>query len=205
MDRVNIDKILLESTASGRNVVLSADVSNMKENNLQNQQVFDTFEQCLHITNELESAIAYYYKDEDDTKRFNFEEIFNIDDVDIDIPSPTKSYEGDDKDLTWDSYLELKPEIERETEEFIHDVLCITDCNHSSKSMPIHHQPNQTIKPKTRFTHRRRSWSNSLGYVRSGTNSLKDVEPLSKSLRDIKTLDFGLVNRSQSFTNVALF
>lgn len=202
MDHVNIDKISLESTASGRNVVFSADLSKMKENSLHNQQVFDTFEQCLHITNELESAIAYYYKDEDDAKRYNFEEIFDIDEMDIDIPSPTERSENSDKDLSWDSYVEMKPEIEQETEDFIHDVLCIRECNHNSENLPGLHPRAASHEAIAKMRHN--SWSNTVRYTRSGAKSLKDVGPLSKSLRDIKAVDSPVEKRSQSHCNVAL-
>ncbi|CAC5424948.1 unnamed protein product [Mytilus coruscus] len=103
-------------------------MSSKKESTLHNQEIFDTFEQCLHITNEMESVMAYYYKDEEDTQCYNFEEIFDIDKMDMNLPSPSKdSYSPD---LSWDSYMEMKPEIEQETEDFINELLNIPETNH---------------------------------------------------------------------------
>ncbi|XP_076116296.1 patatin-like phospholipase domain-containing protein 2 [Mytilus galloprovincialis] len=128
MDHMNIDKISLESSSHGQNVVVSTDMSNMKESTLHNQEIFDTFEQCLHISNEMESVMAYYYKDEEDTQRYNFEEIFDIDKMDMNLPSPSKDIHS--PDLSWDSYMEMKPEIEQETEDFINELLNIPETNH---------------------------------------------------------------------------
>ena len=124
MDHMNIDKISMESNSPGQSGAVGTDVSATKESMLHSQQVFDTFEQCLHISDEMESVMAYYYKDEDDSKSYNFEEIFDIDNTDINfpvnLPNTSKSEESNTskQDLSWDSYVEMKPEIEHETEDF---------------------------------------------------------------------------------------
>ena len=118
LDNMEIEKLQLESRTPGKNVSVQLDPQV-----LHNSQVFDTFEQCLHISNQMESVMAYYYKDEDNPRCYNFQEIYDIDEVDMDIPSPTKNLDDLDQDLSWDDYLEVKPELETEVEDLIQEVL----------------------------------------------------------------------------------
>ena len=61
-----------------------------------NTLMFDTFEHCLHVSNEMESAMAYYYQDEGNKDCFKFEEIYNLREVDLSVPidglNKTKEY-----------------------------------------------------------------------------------------------------------------
>lgn len=50
-----------------------------------NPEMFDTFEQCLHVTNQMESIMAYHYQDEDNKDCYRFEEIYSFREGDIDI------------------------------------------------------------------------------------------------------------------------
>lgn len=49
-------------------------------------ETYDTFEQCLHVTNQMESIMAYHYQDEENKDCFKFEEIFTFDEYDIPLP-----------------------------------------------------------------------------------------------------------------------
>ncbi|WAR03168.1 PLPL2-like protein [Mya arenaria] len=50
-------------------------------------EFFDTFEQCLHVTNQMESVMAYHYRDEGNKDCFKFEEIFTFEESDIKLNS----------------------------------------------------------------------------------------------------------------------
>lgn len=50
------------------------------------QEYYDTFEQCLHVTNQMESIMAYHYWD-DTTGCMQFEEIFSFQEEDINMSS----------------------------------------------------------------------------------------------------------------------
>lgn len=51
-----------------------------------NFQLYDTFEHCLHVTNQMESAMAYYYQTEGQKDCFKFEEIYTLRDTDDEVP-----------------------------------------------------------------------------------------------------------------------
>ncbi|KAK3101266.1 hypothetical protein FSP39_002246 [Pinctada imbricata] len=71
-------------------------------------------------------------RDEDNPQCYNFQEIYDIDDVDVNIPSPTKLNESYGQDLSWDDYLEYKPEVETEVEELVQDILSLPHFNEES-------------------------------------------------------------------------
>lgn len=48
-----------------------------------NAEWFDTFEQCLHVTNQMESVMAYHYRDEGNTGCYMFEELYTFAEGDI--------------------------------------------------------------------------------------------------------------------------
>lgn len=132
MEHLDIDQVELQSTKSGQSVVIHADPHLLKEKNIDCNQVFDTFEQCLHVSNQMESVMAYYYKDESNRQCYNFQEIFNLDNMDIDMPSPTHQDQNtsateSEIDLSWDDFMELKPEIETELEELIDSALSLPE------------------------------------------------------------------------------
>lgn len=71
-----------------------------------NTEVFDTFEQCLHVTNQMESIMAYHYQDEDNKDCYRFEEIYSFREGDIDLgtflrQAQTSAYE--DMDISFDN------------------------------------------------------------------------------------------------------
>ena len=214
MDHMNIDKISMESNSHGQSEAVDTDVSAMKESMLHNQQVFDTFEQCLHISDEMESVMAYYYKDEDDSKSYNFEEIFDIDNTDINfpvnLPTTTKSEESDTstQDLSWDSYMEMKPEIEQETEDFINEILNIPDLikHHSDTNHNTTHvesfegvSRSRSNSYKVTFEGSPRSRSNSFIGARSSTSKrLLEVSSRSRSNSNVSMLEVPSLSRSNS-------
>lgn len=122
LNHMDISHVEMHAEGMGKNIHLNTTGEQASN------QLFDTFEQCLHISNEMESVMAYYYKDECNKECYSVQEIFDIDDVDIKLPSPT--------DLTpktgsphsdWHSYLESKPDIENEVEDRIQEVLAIPE------------------------------------------------------------------------------
>lgn len=48
-------------------------------------EMYDTFEQCLHVTNHMDSVMAYHYQDENNKDCYRFEELFTFREGDIDI------------------------------------------------------------------------------------------------------------------------
>lgn len=128
LNHMDISHVEMHAEGMGKNIHLNATGEQASN------QLFDTFEQCLHISNEMESVMAYYYKDERNKDCYSVQEIFDIDDVDIKLPSPT--------DLTpktrlphsdWHSYLESKPDIENEVEDRIQEVLLIPEFQSSDQ------------------------------------------------------------------------
>ena len=70
-----------------------------------NPEMFDTFEQCLHVTNQMESIMAYHYQDEDNKDIYRFEEIYSFREGDIDIVTFMKHSESEpceEVDLAFD-------------------------------------------------------------------------------------------------------
>ncbi|XP_061181319.1 patatin-like phospholipase domain-containing protein 2 [Saccostrea echinata] len=122
LNQMDINHVEVRSEERGRNIHL-----NMTGDQASNQ-LFDTFEQCLLISNEMESAMAYYYKDESNRECYNVQEIYDIDSVGITLPSPTELSSGQDlSDSDWHSYLESKPDIENEVGDRIQEVLAIPE------------------------------------------------------------------------------
>lgn len=214
MDHMNIDKISMDSNSHGQSGAVGTDASAIKESMLHNQQVFDTFEQCLHISDEMESVMAYYYKDEDDSKSYNFEEIFDIDNTDINfpvnLPTTPKSEESNTstQDLSWDSYVEMKPEIEQETEDFINEILNIpdlikhhNDTNHNTSHVETFEgvARSRSNSYKVTFEGSPRSRSNSFIGARSSTSKrLLEVSSRSRSNSNVSMLEVPSLSRSNS-------
>lgn len=212
MDHMNIDKISMESNSPGQSGAVGTDVSATKESMLHSQQVFDTFEQCLHISDEMESVMAYYYKDEDDSKSYNFEEIFDIDNTDINfpvnLPNTSKSEESNTskQDLSWDSYVELKPEIEQETEDFINEILNIPDLIKHHNDHNISHVETLEGVSRSRSNSYKVSWegsprsrSNSFIGARSSTSKrLLELSSRSRSNSNVSMLEVPSLSRSNS-------
>lgn len=127
MENMDLKEIQLQSQGQGRSVDINTDLQHLQASHIPCQQIFDTFEQCLHISNEMESVMAYYYKDENNSQCYNFQEIYNIDNVDMNIPSPRDSPEivesksledlASDK-ASWERY-RRKPSLEQELDEHI--------------------------------------------------------------------------------------
>ena len=65
----------------------------------ENDELFDTFENCLHVTNQMESIMAYYYQDEGNRDCFKFEEIYSLREVDLSIPLDNLSKAEDSSNL----------------------------------------------------------------------------------------------------------
>jgi hypothetical protein len=129
LNQVDINSLEMRSEGLGKNVHLNTTGDNMSD------QLFDTFEQCLHISNEMESVIAYYYKDEHNRQCYNMQEIFSIDNVDIRLPSPTELSPNENlSGSDWHSYLESKPDIETEVGDRIQEVLAIPELQGSDHS-----------------------------------------------------------------------
>lgn len=212
MDHMNIDKISMESNSPGQSGAVGTDVSATKESMLHSQQVFDTFEQCLHISDEMESVMAYYYKDEDDSKSYNFEEIFDIDNTDINfpvnLPNTSKSEESNTstQDLSWDSYVEMKPEIEQETEDFINEILNIPDLINHHNDHNISHVETLEGVSRSRSNSYKVSWegsprsrSNSFIGARSSTSKrLLELSSRSRSNSNVSMLEVPSLSRSNS-------
>ena len=94
------------------------------------QEVFDTFDQCLNVTNQMESVLSYYYEDENNKGCYKFEEIFSLKNIDVNLSKSAEVISDDLQgaaaaDLSWDNYLEMKPEIEEELEALIDSALRI--------------------------------------------------------------------------------
>ncbi|XP_050409774.1 patatin-like phospholipase domain-containing protein 2 isoform X1 [Patella vulgata] len=99
------------------------------------QQLFDTFEQCLHVTNHLDSVLSYHYQDPNNKGCYKFAEIYSLKGVPINIPetdTDTSQTTASDMDLSWDSYVEMKPEIEDEIEAFIDSAMCLPEFDSDS-------------------------------------------------------------------------
>ncbi len=64
----------------------------------------DTFDNCLHIANQMESVLEFFYKSEDDPNVVKVTEIFALDDPRGPKPDITLN------DLQWDNYCEMKEE-----------------------------------------------------------------------------------------------
>ena len=65
---------------------------------------YDTFENCLHIANQMEALLSFYYMEEKDPNKITVTEIYPLNDP----RSPKPDF--DVSDLAWDNYLELKDE-----------------------------------------------------------------------------------------------
>lgn len=126
LNQMDINSLEMRSEGLGGNVHLNATGDHISD------QLFDTFEQCLHISNEMESVMAYYYKDEYNGQCYNMQEIFDIDNVDIRLPSPTELSPNENLPVSnWHSYLESKPDIENEVGDRIQEVLAIPEVQNS--------------------------------------------------------------------------
>lgn len=85
-------------SASGRlnsQGTLRRNISTSKEHSL-NGDMYDTFEQCLHVTNQMESIMAYHYQDENNKGCYRFEEIYTFREGEIDLSSPLTVQEDND-------------------------------------------------------------------------------------------------------------
>ncbi|KAL5006657.1 hypothetical protein ScPMuIL_015463 [Solemya velum] len=132
MEHLDIAQVELQSSRPGQSVIIQTDPHHLKDKNIDCSQLFDTFEQCLHVSNEMESAMAYYYKDESDKQCYNFQEIFNLNNMEINLPDPMQQKQNSSAteseiDLSWDDFMELKPEIETELEELIDSALSLPE------------------------------------------------------------------------------
>ncbi|XP_067655192.1 1-acylglycerol-3-phosphate O-acyltransferase Pnpla3-like [Haliotis asinina] len=143
MDKLHMDDVQIQqSSPTGDLLYLPRGSDHCSASNAPCQEIFDTFEQCLHITNQMESALSYYYEDPTNKGCYKFEEIFSLKNVDVDLhesrsvrtgvcESSTEVEESltntstSEPDLSWDSYLEMKPEIEDELEALIDSALSI--------------------------------------------------------------------------------
>ncbi|OWF56590.1 patatin-like phospholipase domain-containing protein 2 [Mizuhopecten yessoensis] len=133
MEHMDLNGIELQSQGQGQNLHISTDLEQLQASQVPCQLIFDTFEQCLHISNEQESVMAYYYKDENNSNTYNFQEIYNIDNVDMNIPNTIDLMQSsnssstvkmsDDSKASWDNFMEKNPNLEHEVDEHIqHEV-----------------------------------------------------------------------------------
>ncbi|XP_060068217.1 patatin-like phospholipase domain-containing protein 2 [Ylistrum balloti] len=127
MEHMDLNGIELQSQGNGQNVSISTDLQQLQSSQVPCQLIFDTFEQCLHISNEMESTIAYYYRDENNSNTYNFQEIYNIDNVDLNIPSTIDTIQtshntskmADTNNDSWDNFVERNANLEQEVDEHI--------------------------------------------------------------------------------------
>ena len=95
-------------------------IHKVKEHSPSNE-AFDTFEQCLHVCNEIESIMAYHYWDETDTKSYRFEEIYPVRN-DADLRNASQALEQFDRNSTSLENLEkLKRHLDGDIEKFLHE------------------------------------------------------------------------------------
>lgn len=88
MDHLDINEIeLLQSKGPGQNIKIHTDPEHISDTSLPTDEIYDTFEQCLHIAEEMESTIAYHYRNlEANDGTYNVQEIFEIDNASFRIP-----------------------------------------------------------------------------------------------------------------------
>ena len=66
----------------------------------------DTFDNCLHFAQQMDSILTYHYTSEDDPQTVRVAEIYSLDDPSGPVPETTVS----DMSLAWDSFMEMKQE-----------------------------------------------------------------------------------------------
>lgn len=143
MEHMDMNGIELLSQGQGQNVSITTDLEHLQASNIPCQLIFDTFEQCLHVSNEMESAIAYYYRDENNSQTYNFQEIYNIDNVDLNIPHTIETIQtsttnsSDTTQVSWDSYVEHNPNLEQEVDEHFRQDAVLVPHTHESKLADI--------------------------------------------------------------------
>ncbi len=69
-----------------------------------NQSTYDTFDNCLHIANQMDSILSFYYTEEDKQHTIKVNEIFPVSD-----PRGPKP-QFDVSDLAWDTYTQMHRE-----------------------------------------------------------------------------------------------
>ena len=77
LEHLNLQQVQLQALGSCNNVSIEGDLQQLEGTDI-DQQIFDTFEQCLQMSNQQDSVMAYYYKYEDDQSCYNFEEIYDV-------------------------------------------------------------------------------------------------------------------------------
>lgn len=91
-----------------------------------NTEIYDTFEQCLHVTNQMESVMAYHYQDENNKNCYRFEEIYAFREGDINICNLLSDLEESKteslirpRSLSLGDYMRRKSHIKEDLEEFV--------------------------------------------------------------------------------------
>lgn len=77
-------------SASGRLNSVASKLKNKeiiknKNDHMDDNDIYDTFEQCLHVTNQMESVMAYHYRDENNAGCYLFEEIYTFREGEINL------------------------------------------------------------------------------------------------------------------------
>lgn len=97
----------------------------------ENHELLDTFENCLHVSNQMESIMAYYYQDEGQKDCFKFEEIYALRDTDVGVPLAGLKKQKEKQDLlspvpemrerslSLGEIMKKTPHLERDLEQFL--------------------------------------------------------------------------------------
>ena len=99
----------------------------------ENLECFDTFEHCLHVSNQMESIMAYYYQEEGHKDCFKFEEIYALRDTDESVPLDGLSKQNEvgdlhgltaesrERSLSLGEVIRQTPYVQSDLEEFFED------------------------------------------------------------------------------------
>ena len=99
----------------------------------ENFEWFDTFEHCLHVSNQMESMLAYYYQEEGRKDCFKFEEIYALRETDETVPLAglskqvdttelqTLAVEPRERSLSLGQIIKQTPHVETDLEQFFED------------------------------------------------------------------------------------
>lgn len=102
---------------------------------------YDTFEQCLHVTNQMESVMAYHYQDEDNRDCIRFEEIYIFREGDIDLSSLLSDLDTGSqsraRSLSLGNYMKKNGHISDDLEEFVGQRSDIVKKKHDEELEPV--------------------------------------------------------------------
>ena len=99
----------------------------------ENHELFDTVEHCLHVSNQMESMLAYYYQEEGQKDCFKFEEIYALRETDETVPfgglskhtetmeTLAMATESGERSLSLGEFIKQTPHVETDLEQFFED------------------------------------------------------------------------------------